>query len=147
MEPGIPSQIPSIRPIRINRTTKNATAAHTCAPSPKQSTRDWIRIPGESVGLGPSVTPLGLLSAPRMSARGAIWAHIQIITACSCPTMSPLPLTGSEPNFSPSRFTLCTLAVARCASSLLARGWKGGQLFAQVHQFKSISSLKEVLVY
>ena len=34
---------------------------------------------GKSVGLGPSVTPLGLLSAPRMSARGAIWAHIQII--------------------------------------------------------------------
>ena len=33
---------------------------------------------GKSVGLGPSVTPLGLLSAPRMSARGAIWAHIQI---------------------------------------------------------------------
>ena len=47
MEPGIPGRIPSIRPIGINRTTKNATAAHTCAPSPKQSTRDWIRIPGE----------------------------------------------------------------------------------------------------
>ena len=26
---------------------QNATTAHTCAPSPKQSTRDWIRIPGE----------------------------------------------------------------------------------------------------
>ena len=38
-----------IRPIHINRTTKNATAAHTCAPSPKQSTRDWIRVPGEIV--------------------------------------------------------------------------------------------------
>ena len=37
----------SIRPIRINRTTKNATVAHTRAPSPKQSTRDWIPIPGE----------------------------------------------------------------------------------------------------
>ena len=47
MEPGTPSRIPSIQPIRINRMTKNATAAHTCAPSPKQSTRDWIRIPGE----------------------------------------------------------------------------------------------------
>ena len=47
MEPGIPGRIPSIRPIGINRTTKNATAAHTYAPSPKQSTRDWIRIPGE----------------------------------------------------------------------------------------------------
>ena len=47
MEPGIPSRIPSIQPIHINRTTKNATMAHTCAPSPKQSTRDWIRIPGE----------------------------------------------------------------------------------------------------
>ena len=47
MEPGIPGRFPSIRPIRINHTTKNATAAHTCAPSPKQSTRDWIRIPGE----------------------------------------------------------------------------------------------------
>ena len=47
MEPGIPSRIPLIRPIHINRTTKNATAAHTCAPSPKQSTRDWIRILGE----------------------------------------------------------------------------------------------------
>ena len=34
---------------------------------------------GKSVGLGPSVTPLGLLSAPRMGARGAIWAHIQIL--------------------------------------------------------------------
>ena len=33
---------------------------------------------GKSVGLGPSVTPLGWLSAPRMGARGAIWAHIQI---------------------------------------------------------------------
>ena len=47
METGIPGRIPSIRPIRINRMTKNATAAHTCASSPKQSTRDWIRIPGE----------------------------------------------------------------------------------------------------
>ena len=47
MEPRIPSRIPSIRPIHINRMTKNATAAHTCAPSPKQSTRDWIRVPGE----------------------------------------------------------------------------------------------------
>ena len=38
----------SINPtIRINRMTKNATAKHTCAPSPKQSTRDWIRILGE----------------------------------------------------------------------------------------------------
>ena len=46
-EPGIPGQFTSIRPVRINRTTKNATAAHTCAPSPKQSTRDWIRILGE----------------------------------------------------------------------------------------------------
>ena len=46
-EPGIPGRIPSIRPIHINRTTKNATAAHTCAPSPKQSTRDWFWIPGE----------------------------------------------------------------------------------------------------
>ena len=54
MEPGIPGRIPSIRPIRINRMTKNATAAHTCAPSPKQSTRD-------------------------LGARGAIWAHIQIL--------------------------------------------------------------------
>ena len=34
---------------------------------------------GKSVGLGPSVTPLGWLSAPRMNARGAIWAHIQIL--------------------------------------------------------------------
>ena len=34
---------------------------------------------GKSVGLSPSVTPLGLLSALRMSARGAIWAHIQIL--------------------------------------------------------------------
>ena len=25
----------------------STTAAQTCAPSPKQSTRDWIRIPGE----------------------------------------------------------------------------------------------------
>ena len=34
---------------------------------------------GKSVGLGPSVTPLGWLSAPHMGARGAIWAHIQIL--------------------------------------------------------------------
>ena len=34
---------------------------------------------GKSVGLGPSVTPLGWLSAPRINARGAIWAHIQIL--------------------------------------------------------------------
>ena len=34
---------------------------------------------GRSVGLVPSVTPLGKLSAPLMGARGAIWAHIQII--------------------------------------------------------------------
>ena len=54
--------------------TKNATAAHTCAPSPKQSTRDWIR---RLVGLIPSVTPLGKLPAPHIGARGAIWAHIQ----------------------------------------------------------------------
>ena len=33
---------------------------------------------GKLVGLVPSVTPLGKLSAPRMGARGAIWAHIQI---------------------------------------------------------------------
>ena len=35
---------------------------------------------GKLVGLGPSVTPLGWLSAPRMNARGAIWAHIQIVS-------------------------------------------------------------------
>ena len=34
---------------------------------------------GESVGLVLSVTPLGKLSALRMGARGAIWAHIQIL--------------------------------------------------------------------
>ena len=33
---------------------------------------------GRSVGLVLSVTPLGKLPAPRMDARGAIWAHIQI---------------------------------------------------------------------
>ena len=37
-----------------------------------------FRSRGKSVGLGPSVTPLGWLSAPRINARGAIWAHIQI---------------------------------------------------------------------
>ena len=72
MEPGIPGRIPSIRPIGINRTTKNATAAHTCAPSPKQSTRDWIRIPGEIGWARPVRHPASLVSAPRMSARGAI---------------------------------------------------------------------------
>ena len=44
---------------------------------------------GKSVGLGPSVTPLGLLSAPRMCASGAIWAHIQIqerLTNTPCAT-------------------------------------------------------------
>ena len=34
---------------------------------------------GRSVGLVPSVTPLDYLSAPCMGARGAIWAHIQIL--------------------------------------------------------------------
>ena len=46
-EPGIPGRFTLIQPIHINRMTKNPTAAHTCAPNPKQSTRDWIRIPGE----------------------------------------------------------------------------------------------------
>ena len=78
-EPGIPGQIPSIRPIRINRATKNATAAHTCAPSPKQSTRDWIQIPGEIGWVRPIRHPLGKLSALCMGARGVIWAHIQIL--------------------------------------------------------------------
>ena len=54
---------------------------------------------GRLVGLVPSVTPLGTLPAPRMGARGAIWAHIQIFvrTAISdqinlgdtCPIISP----------------------------------------------------------
>ena len=34
---------------------------------------------GRSVGLVLSVTPLGKLPPPRMGARGAIWAHIQIL--------------------------------------------------------------------
>ena len=46
-------------------------------PSPKQSTRDWIWIPGILVGNIPIITPLGELLALRISARG-IWAHIQI---------------------------------------------------------------------
>ena len=78
MEPGIPGRIPSIRPIHINHMTKNATAAHTCAPSPKQSTRDWIRIPGKIGWARPTVVPLGWLPTPRIGARGVIWAHIQI---------------------------------------------------------------------
>ena len=48
-------------------------------PSPKQSTRDWIQIPREIGWARPVCHPLGKLSAPRMGARGAIWAHIQII--------------------------------------------------------------------
>ena len=35
---------------------------------------------GRSVGLVLSVTPLGWLPAPRIDARGVIWAHIQINT-------------------------------------------------------------------
>ena len=58
--------------------TKNATAAHTCAPSPKQSTRDWIRIPGEIGWARPVRHLLGYLPAPRIGARGAVWAHIRI---------------------------------------------------------------------
>ena len=58
--------------------TKNATAAHTCAPSPKQSTRDWIQILGEISWARPTVTPLGWLPTSRIDARGVIWAHIQI---------------------------------------------------------------------
>ena len=80
MEPGIPGQIPSIRPIHINRTTKNATAAHTCAPSPKQSTRDWIRIPGEIGWARPVRHPARIAIS---SARGAIWAHIVLLQVYS----------------------------------------------------------------
>ena len=58
--------------------TKNATATQTCAPSPKQSTRDWIRILGEISWAHPTVAPLGWLPTPHIGARGIIWAHIQI---------------------------------------------------------------------
>ena len=51
MEPRIPGRFPSIQPIGIHYMTKNATAAQTCSPSPEQSTRDWIRIPGD-IGQG-----------------------------------------------------------------------------------------------
>ena len=34
---------------------------------------------GKSVGLGPSVTLLGYLPALHIGARGAVWAHIQIL--------------------------------------------------------------------
>ena len=45
---------------------------------------------GRSVGLVPSVTPLGKVPAPRIGARGAIWGHIQLhfdlqITLSFCP--------------------------------------------------------------
>ena len=59
MEPGIPSRISSIRPIHINRTTKNATAAHTCPPVQNNQPGTGFGSRGKSVGLGPSVTPLG----------------------------------------------------------------------------------------
>ena len=59
--------------------TKNATTTQTCAPSTKQSTRDWIQIPGEIGWAHPTVAPLGWLPTPRISARGVIWAHIQIL--------------------------------------------------------------------
>ena len=66
--------------------TKNATATQTCAPSPKQSTRDWIRIPGEIGQARPTITPLGWLPASYISARGVIWDHIQIVewSGASC---------------------------------------------------------------
>ena len=90
MEPGIPSRIPSIRPIHINRMTKNATAAHTYAPSPKQSTRDWIRIPGEIGWARPVRHPARLaISTAHGCSRGAIWAHIQIM--CRNLKWTPVP--------------------------------------------------------
>ena len=79
MEPGIPSRFPSIQPFCINHTSKNATVALTCAPSPKQSTRDWIQILGEIGWARPSVAPLGWLPTSSIDARGIIWPHIQIL--------------------------------------------------------------------
>ena len=46
----------------------------TCAPSPKQSARDWIRIPREIGWARPVRHPARLAIS---GARGAIWAHIQ----------------------------------------------------------------------
>ena len=47
---------------------------------------------GRSVGLVLSVTPLGKLPALHIGARGAIWAHIQIITPTSEPKYEPVTI-------------------------------------------------------
>ena len=49
------------------------------SPSPKQSTRDWIQIPGEISWARPTVAPLGWLPTSHIDARGVSWAHIQIV--------------------------------------------------------------------
>ena len=73
---------------------------------------------GKSVGLGPSVTPLGWLSAPRMNARGAIWAHIQIVFLVPCATLLFLVMIITH-----TRAHLCThthsrrQALERCAKA------------------------------
>ena len=58
--------------------TKNATAAHTCAPGPKQSARDWIRIP----------PPKGQLSQNHVSQKDAkVWSvrrHMPPTQALPC---------------------------------------------------------------
>ena len=44
--PGIPGRIPSIRPIRINRTTKNTTAAQHMCPQSKTINQGLDSDPG-----------------------------------------------------------------------------------------------------
>ena len=69
--------------------TKNATASHTRVP-PVQNNQPGTGFGsrGKSVGLVLSVTPLGWLPAPRIDARGVIWAHIQILPP-RCPRPRP----------------------------------------------------------
>ena len=36
-----------VKALLLQKQAQFDTVAHTCAPSPKQSARDWIRVPGE----------------------------------------------------------------------------------------------------
>ena len=92
----IPGRFPSIRPICINRMTKNATTTQTCAPSPKQSTRDWIRIAGEIGWARPAVAPLGYRASVLEALFGLIFKYKFQLCQCLCDRI-PSTTPGAEP--------------------------------------------------
>ena len=51
-------------------------------PQSKTINQDWIRIPGEIGWARPIRNPARYLPPPRIGARGAVWAHIQIRAHC-----------------------------------------------------------------